>query len=120
VARRLPRILRTSRYGRPKNGHHRATKGRFANSLIIIWLPFGLLLTNREYIIAIVPYLVVGVLALLAAGFAFCLVVSAIRWAFIGVRATYLVCKNISSLQSLPMLVSSYQATCVFGSRGTP
>jgi hypothetical protein len=30
VARRLPRILRTSRYGRPKNGHHRATKGRFA------------------------------------------------------------------------------------------
>jgi hypothetical protein len=64
-------------------------------SLIIIWLPFGLLLKNREYIIAIVPYLVVGVLALLAAGFAFCLVVSAIRWGFIGVRGTYLICKNI-------------------------
>jgi hypothetical protein len=69
--------------------------GVLKNSLIIIWLPFGLLLKNREYIIAIVPYLVVGVLALLAAGFAFCLVVSVVRWAFIGVRGTYLVCKNI-------------------------
>jgi hypothetical protein len=64
-------------------------------SLIIIWLPFGLLLKNREYIIAIVPYLVVGVLALLAAGFAFCLVVSLIRWALIGALGTYRVGKNI-------------------------
>jgi hypothetical protein len=41
---------------------------------------------------AVSPFLIS---AELAAGFAFCLVVSVVRWAFVGARGTYLVCKKI-------------------------
>ena len=63
-------------------------------SFCILWLPFGLLFKNREYVIAVVPYLVAGVTALIAAAFALGLVISVVRWVVLGSLWVYGACKS--------------------------
>lgn len=64
-------------------------------SLSILWLPFGLLIKHREYVIAVVPYLVVGALAVMAAALAFGFLASVFGALFTSTRWMYRACRSI-------------------------